>query len=258
MSFFIVYTLILIIGINQSGIAPPVVNSPPHTGQNHLSPYIQYKHSVPGFSRPASAAGPAPSVAASRKQSKQSLAPTYAEPPRNLSTLQHPYNYANQSGYDDARSGSRASHRQSQHHPSSLSQTQQTPHARPASVLSGMSKRPNPPFIAQHHPSTSQVSLNSLTPDGGVRGQPPNASGSRLTLVTPIRRQASNASMTSYKKYDPTDYDDPAYWGPDGPGPGPRPTSVRRPPPDGDSYFTSGPPRPTSANSGLSYASQHA
>lgn len=264
-AYFFQHKLSLIVAPNccQSGIAPPVVNSPPHTGQNHLSPYVQYKPSVPAFSRPISAAGPAPSVAASRKQSKQSMGPSYAEPPRNSASMKGPYSYPNQSSgrVDDTRSGSRASNHPSQFRFPSQPHPQQTPHARPASVVSGMSRRPNPPFMAQHHPSTSQVSLNSITADGGVRGQPVNASASRLTLHTPIKRQLSNASLHSqgsYSRYDPATYEDPAFWAPDGPGPDPRPASVHRPPEDGGSYFDPRPPRAMSANSGLSYTSRDA
>lgn len=245
---------ILIDVIYQSGIAPLVANSPPHTGQNHLSPHVQYKPSASGSARPASGAGPAPSVSASRKASKQSFAPSYAEPPRNSSAMRSQYDYANHPGYDDARSGSRVSHSQSQSHPAPQA------NARPPSVMSGISKRPpNPPFIAQHHPSKSQVSLNSITPDGGVRGQPVNASASRLGLHTPLRRQASHNSVrsqSSYAKFNPSTYVEPAFWDADGPGPGPpRPTSRNRPREEGDSYFAAGPTRPMSANSGLSYTS---
>ncbi len=118
--------------------------------------------------------------------------------------------------------------------------------ARPESVRSA-AQRTVPPYA-------SQASLSNLTGGGGVLGQPPNASASRLVLASPVHRVASNTSMRSqgsYARFDPATYADLAWYSADGQPPPPPPAEEHM-----EGYFDHVPPsRAQSVNSGLSYVS---
>ena len=68
-----------------------------------------------------------------------------------------------------------------------------------------------------------------------------SAGGGGLLLTAPLHRVESSTSLRStgsYSKYNPAEYQDPAFWDVDGPGPSGAPPAVQR---------------PISVNSGLSY-----
>ncbi|KAF9477877.1 hypothetical protein BDN70DRAFT_880647 [Pholiota conissans] len=248
--------------VPPSGMIPDAVQSPPHTGVNHLSPHRTYhsafKQSLQSLrsqeqrsaGRESQPAERPPSAAdSSRRQSKPNYN-GYADPSKNpyqprppsassrRASQNNPYGTSNPTYSYTAIEQSRSPRHTSQY------QTQ----TRPESVRSFASKKPVAPFAA------SQTSLNNATGTGSVIGQAKNASSSRLVLATPIRRAASNASMQSqgsYSKFDANTYIDPAYWPVSGLPPVPPPPAVE---PQVDDYFSQGiPPRAASANSGLSY-----
>lgn len=77
----------------------------------------------------------------------------------------------------------------------------------------------------------------------------------QLVMAPPMHRAKSSTSMKSmgsYSKYDPKEYDDPAFWSVDGPGGPPAATPARRKP----GMLVDENPRMSkrvSVNSGLSY-----
>ncbi|KAF9543709.1 hypothetical protein CPC08DRAFT_423427 [Agrocybe pediades] len=119
----------------------------------------------------------------------------------------------------------------------------------------------NNPYLVSHtyrsSPKMSQVSLgshiNNQPPPAGSSSAPgpaPNQSTGGLVLQPPIRRERSNASLRSngsFSRFIPDDYQDPAFWGPNGPGDAPAPSSNSL---YGREQMAM---RAGSANSGLSY-----
>lgn len=213
-----------------------VVNSPPHTGINHLSPYHTYQvqptqsltslYTQGGTHVQSSAAAPSspvhrPGSVDSRHKPRQSLNNGFAHP----GGLAYP-----------ASPG-----------PSQRSQPAASGHylpaaPRPESVRSGVSKK-MPKYRASQ---TSFVVTNPSphrsppSPPQPHVGQSP-AGGGGLMLTAPLHRMESSTSLRStgsYSKYNPAEYQDPAFWDVDGPGPSGAPPPVQR---------------PVSVNSGLSY-----
>jgi len=214
-----------------------VVNSPPHTGINHLSPYHTYQahptqsltslHTQGGTRVRSSAPAPSspvqrPGSVNSRHTSKQSLSNGFA----HLGGL----------GYPASPGPSQRSH------PAASGQHLQTA-PRPESVRSGVSKkvprtRASQASFVVANPSPNQ---SPPTPPKSRVGKSPAGGGLTLTAPSPLNRMASSTSLRStgsYSKYNPAEYEDPAFWNVDGPGPSGAPPPVQR---------------PTSVNSGLSY-----
>ncbi|KDR75515.1 hypothetical protein GALMADRAFT_247958 [Galerina marginata CBS 339.88] len=230
-------TSIVIDVVPPSGIAPPVVNSPPHTGRNHLSPYHTFRPAqsvtslrTQGGTRvepPTSMENRPASAADSRRRSRQSLNSYAADPTHGYPSTPR----ANQ------RPPSTTSHAPSgmndQYSYVDRAQTYTPrPPARPESVRSSASRKPPPPMASQ----------TSLVPN-------PDIAQSGLSLASPMHHSKSNASlrsMGSYSKYNPQGYVDPAYWSADGPdGAGPVQSQ--------SSMHGRGHSRPPSVNSALSY-----
>jgi len=230
-------TSIVIDVVPPSGIAPPVVNSPPHTGRNHLSPYHTFRpaQSVTSLRTqggtpvepPTFAADRPESAADSRRKSRQSLNSYAAEPvaqaypatpktnQRPPSTTSHPPSGLNGQYMDPVQSYT------------------PRPHPRPESVRSSASRKPPPPMASQ----------TNLVPN------PAHMAPSGLHLESPmhhVKSSASLRSMGSYAKYNPDGYVDPAYWAPDGPDGA---TAVH----SQNSMQGRGHSRPPSVNSALSY-----
>ncbi|KIM36733.1 hypothetical protein M413DRAFT_448874 [Hebeloma cylindrosporum] len=223
--------------VPPSGLPPAVVNSPPHTGINHLSPYHTYQvhptqsltslhtqggtrvqSTAPAPSSPANRPG---SAADSRHKSKQSLNNGFSHP----GSMAYP-------------SSPRPSQR-----PQPAASGHYFPAApRPESVRSGVSKKMPKPRASQSsfvvvNPSPNQ---SPPSPPPPHVGQTP-VGGGGLTLTAPLHRMGSSTSLRStgsYSRYNPAEYQDPAFWDVDGPGPSGAPPPVQR---------------PTSVNSGLSY-----
>ncbi|CAA7260447.1 unnamed protein product [Cyclocybe aegerita] len=280
-------TSIAIDVVPPSGIAPPPVNSPPHTGRNHLSPYHVFKpasmsnlapmqsvtslRSQGGTRQQPPASNRAPSVAVSHQRSNQTLN-TYGGPsqqqgysstpkmkPKASSTFSAAGPYESPSVNEILHARALGSPLPPPQMPSVSAE------GRPESVRSGRSRRP----LRSHNPS--QTSLVVVNPDPPTRQSPtsgmsrrpgPNpvapaaqeTAGGGLVLQPPIQRQASNTSLrstSSYSKFVPKDYVDPAFWGVSGPGEGPALTV----PANGDISTLNARrlSRQASANSGLSY-----
>lgn len=258
----------------QSGFAPDPVQSPPHTGENHLSPYHTYHAAAPlfkqsiqslrnqGSPRPQFSASqqqrpPSSAAATSRKQSQQSFS-AFADPPQawgrytpgpspsprnnNVPPVRPP------SAAPTFAAASRPASGMSR--PASQRTTQTQQYAGPAADYAASVRSSATAARHAEHPLASQVSLSNLTGTGGVLGQSRNASATRLVLASPVHRVASNASMRSqgsYARFDPGQYVDPAMWTVDGVPPAPSPH-------EGVDYFDREvPPRAVSVNSGLSY-----
>ncbi|KAJ3501597.1 hypothetical protein NLJ89_g9268 [Agrocybe chaxingu] len=281
-------TSIAIDVVPPSGIAPPPVNSPPHTGRNHLSPYHVFKpasmsnlapmqsvtslQSQGGTRQQPPASNRAPSVAVSHQRSNQTLN-TYGGP-------------SQQQGYSSTpKMKPKASSTFSAAGPNESPSVNEILYARasgsplpppqmpavlaegqPESIRSGHSRR------ALRSRNPSQTSLVVVNPDPPTRQSPtrPTSGMSRrpgpnpvvpaaqessgLVLQAPIQRQASNTSLrstNSYSKFVPQDYVDPAFWGVNGPGEGPAVSAAA----NGDvgALNASRLSRQASANSGLSY-----
>ncbi|PPQ63758.1 hypothetical protein CVT24_004267 [Panaeolus cyanescens] len=232
--------------VPPSGIAPPPTQSPPHTGKNHLSPYHVFKPPINGLSL-----APAQSMLSMRSQK---------------SGRAHPAEY---DGGMDA-----VSRRQSKQSMNMYAINNSQP-SRPPSSLGGAFARVAAPFM-QHsgsaaagksparstrlglHKPESIASFTSRKTGCGptsMHAQTPRVApapvdevpGPMLMAPQHLRRTGSSTSLrsnTSYSRYNPDEYVDPAFWGVDGPGGAPGALLAAGPDPNGR----------RSASSDLSYA----
>lgn len=210
----------------QSGIAPDPVQSPPHTGQNHLSPYHVFRPTSQPSARniplqfmtsPRSSGGqrlePPPesrsgSRASSRPTDNRGLDPNVSSSPRpaasrpqsamNITSHDHPV--ANKSVEDVRSSRSRPARTQTP----MMMQPRET--QRPESVRSSTSKN----RLSTLNLCTSQTNL--------VNGQeqPRQPSPSALNLVSPVRHSTSRVSLREAGSFsngfDDGTYLDPAFY----------------------------------------------
>ena len=225
----------LLFFLRQSGLPPVVANSPPHTGVNHLSPYHTYQvhpsqslaslYTQGGTRVQSSAPAPSspvhrPGTADSRHKSKQSLNNGFAHP----GGLAYP--------------GSPGPSQRSQ--PAASGHNFQTA-PRPESVRSGVSKKVPKYRASQTSFVVANPSPNRSPPSPTQPHVGQSPAGGGLLLAAPLQRMGSSTSLQStgsYSKYNPAEYQDPAFWDVDGPGPSGAPPAAQR---------------PVSVNSGLSY-----
>jgi len=263
----------------QSGFAPDVAKSPPHTGRNHLSPYHTYQRTPQASPRIAPTQSmaslrtqggtrlDAPSTLLATPQRPESRAEAHKTPSQSLKEeymREHGSNYAPSpriqrppSGISHAPSNRDA---MSQTHKSTRSLQLHTPRPeptytprrpaesiRPESVRSPASRNNNSPY-----PNNSNTYLNPAMSQASLASNQaprPNMSSGGLVLQPPIRRERSNTSLRStgsFSKFIADEYQDPAFWGPNGPSEAPAESS--------NSIHGGVHSRPASVNSGLSYA----
>lgn len=226
----------------QSGVPPQAGQSPLHTGRNHLSPYHVFKPPINGLGL-----APAQSMLSMRSQKSGRAQPEY-------------------DGGMDTMSR--------RHSKQSMNMNASNQPSRPPSSLGGAFARVAAPFMQHlesaggkspalsarlglHKPESiasftsrktgrGPISLYTQTPRAAPAPVVPE-SAPMLMAPQQIRRTGSSGSLrsnNSYSRYNPNDYVDPAFWGPDGPSGPPGALLAAGPDPNGR----------RSASSDLSYA----
>ncbi|KAF9047579.1 hypothetical protein BJ165DRAFT_1403266 [Panaeolus papilionaceus] len=228
--------------VPPSGVPPQAGQSPLHTGRNHLSPYHVFKPPINGLGL-----APAQSMLSMRSQKSGRAQPEY-------------------DGGMDTMSR--------RHSKQSMNMNASNQPSRPPSSLGGAFARVAAPFMQHlesaggksparsarlglHKPESiasftsrktgrGPISLYTQTPRAAPAPVVPE-SAPMLMAPQQIRRTGSSSSLrsnNSYSRYNPNDYVDPAFWGPDGPSGPPGALLAAGPDPNGR----------RSASSDLSYA----
>lgn len=190
----------------QSGRVPDNGTSPPHTGQNHLSPYHVYR--------------PEESI----RSLRDAIDSFAQQPARPDSSNRRP-------GY--SRTGSAGAGPSGQYGQGSPLQNPRPPFMTWAHGSSGSASASNRPLrntastatFKVANPDPPQPDNRSSRTRASSRARPMLAdivgNGEDAGVVLTPRREPSRASLKStksYSRYNPDEYVDPAFWGVNGPG----------------------------------------